>query len=176
VRQFFSLDWSGGIVGAIENTVRKNFPRDLRLWPLLQAFDWEAFSLGDRYFVMILKDKLQGIPAGNGTLIPFPHTDHPPLPPTRANVLQWQSYLIQKFGLRNEDAAMILPIHDCERKDPIGDYHLFSDEEKAIWGFQLNFIMARQKAGLQTSTTSLPQEPTSVTYNLYGNNARVNME
>ena len=116
MRQFFSLDWSGGIVGAIENTVRENFPRDLRLWPLLQAFDWEAFSLGDRYFVTILKDKLQGIPAGNGTLIPFPHTDYPPLPPTRANVLQWQSYLIQKFGLRNEDAAMILPIHDCGRK------------------------------------------------------------
>ena len=72
MRDNFALDWAIGIMGAIENIVRNIFPQDLRTWPLLQTFDFEAYSLPNDYMAILLKDKLSGVPAGPGVAKPFP--------------------------------------------------------------------------------------------------------
>src|SRR3989442_360290 len=124
MRSSFGADWAFGIRGAIENTVRRAFPSELRRWPVLQTFDFEAYAIGDRYFVIVLHDKLSGTPAGPGVPKLFPHTDNPPLPLSSANVDQWLSYLARRFELRSEDIAMILPIHDSGRSDAAADFEL----------------------------------------------------
>jgi hypothetical protein len=175
VRDHLGVDWAFGIVGAIEAVVRSQFPARLRLWPLLQAFNFDAYAIAGRWLVIVLKDKLSGIPAGNNHLLPFPHTDHPPVPPTKENVAEWQSYLEMRFQLRNEDAAMILPIHDSGRHGAAADYDLFTDEEKGLWELQLRLIVARQKAGIDGVEPPAPSAPTHITYNVIGTNARVNI-
>src|SRR5215217_8224315 len=103
MRDNFAADWAFGIRGAIEKVVRENFPSQLPPWPLLQSFNFEAYQVGTDYFVMVLRDKLSGIPAGPAQLQQFPYEDHPPLPPSQENVTKWLSYLIDRFSLRNED-------------------------------------------------------------------------
>jgi hypothetical protein len=73
VRPHFGIDWAFGIQGAIENVVRENFPSQVRQWPLLQSFNSEAYRVGTDHFVIILQDKLSGIPSGNENLKPFPY-------------------------------------------------------------------------------------------------------
>ena len=175
MRDHFGVDWAFGIVGGIEAVVRSEFPGKLRLWPLLQAFNFDAFSVGDHWFVVILKDKLNGIPAGNSKLLPFPYTNHPRVPPTETNIAEWQSYLTEKFQLRNEDAAMILPIHDSGKHGAVADYELFSGEEKGLWDLQLRLTVLRQKAGIDGAEPPAPAAPTHITYNVLGTNARVNI-
>ncbi len=175
MRDHLGVDWAFGIVGAIETVVRQEFPRELRLWPLLHAFNFDAFSIGDAWFVVILKDKLNGIPAGNSKLLPFPHADHPTVPPTRATIAEWHSYLIATFRLRIEDAAMILPIHDSGKHGASTDYELFSADEKALWEQQLRLFISRQKAGLEPAEAPIPTVPAHITYNVSGTNARVNI-
>jgi hypothetical protein len=112
MRSSFGADWAFGIRGAIENTIRRAFPSDLRRWPILHAFNFEAYEVGAAHFIIILRDTFCGITTGPGVPKPFPHKDHPPVPPAPENIDQWLSYLIRKFDLRSDDVAMILPIHD----------------------------------------------------------------
>ncbi len=100
MRDHFTADWAFGITGAIENLIRENFPQDLRSWPLLGSFDFEAYELPNQYMAFILKDKLAGITAGPGTAKSFPYSDHPTLPPRVEEIELWQFYLKDKFDLR----------------------------------------------------------------------------
>lgn len=175
VRSSFGADWAFGIRGAIEDTVRRAFPSELRQWPVLQSFDFETYAVGDEHFVMVLRDKLSGIPAGPGVPQPFPHADHPPLPLSSKNIEQWLSYLTRKFELRSEDIAMILPIHDSHHSDAAADFDLFSPQERQLWSHQLNVGISRQMAGLKVSPQSSSSSPVNITYNVSGTNARVNV-
>ncbi|MDQ4042242.1 MAG: hypothetical protein M3118_00270, partial [Actinomycetota bacterium] len=132
MRPHFGIDWAFGVQGAIENTVRENFPSQLRQWPLLQSFDSEGYQVGTDHFVMVLRDKLSGIPSGNQYLKPLPYEDYPPLPLSSKSVAEWLSYLIDRFSLRDEDVAMVLPIHNSGQHGALADYELFSDDEKAL--------------------------------------------
>lgn len=156
--------------------MRENFPRQLRQWPIIQSFDFDAYELGGSHFVTILKDKLSGITAGPGVLAPFPFKAHPPLPVSSQNVAEWTAYLYGTFKLRQEDVAMILPIHDSGKSDPKADFELFSAEERGLWHEQLRFAIARQGTLVRESIqVPPPQQPTHVTYNVYGTNSRVNI-
>jgi hypothetical protein len=176
IRENFTADWAFGVSGAIKNIVERAFPMELRLWPVVGAFDFEAYSVGKDHFALILKDKLSGIPSGPGELAPFPYDDHPPLPVTPETAPEWLAYVIDKFHLRNQDAAVVLPLHDCGRNDAAGDYRLFSDREKEVWNNELRFIIARQKLGVPSLTRSAPSTPSHITFNLSGTNSRVNID
>lgn len=97
MRKHFIADWEFGIRGAIENIVRSNSPEYLRSWPLLQAFNFEAYELSENYVFLILKDKLSGVPAGADTCSAFPHVGFPALPPKVSYVELWQHYLRINF-------------------------------------------------------------------------------
>jgi hypothetical protein len=159
VRETIAVDWAFGITAAIENIVRVNLPRDLRNWPLLQSFDFEAYKLPNEYMVIILRDKLSGIPAGEGVPRPFPYSDHPTLPPKVDDIELWQLYLREKFDLREEDAPFLIPIRDSGKSDPRADFDLFSPEEKTFWRAQISYVVSRYKAHLQSLDESKPQEP-----------------
>lgn len=174
MRDNFGADWAFGIRGAIENVVRTTFPGEIRLWPLLAAFDFESYVVASSHVVVVLRDKLSGIPSGFDPK-PFPYTDHPPVPTTKQDAEYWQSYLFSKFSLRPEDAAFIVPVHDSGKSSAAEDYKLFSSEEKAIWDFQVRLTVARQKAMTQPAPSSSPQPPIHITYNVSGTNARVNV-
>ena len=129
MRSHFDADWAFGIQGAMENIVRENFPSQVRQWPLLQSFDAEGYQVGTEHFVIVLRDRLSGIPTTAGSLKPFPYEDHPSLPPSSENMVEWMSYLIDRFSLRNEDVAMVLPIHDSGQHGAPSDYELFTDDK-----------------------------------------------
>lgn len=176
VREHFVADWAFGITGAIENSVRRNFPQELRRWPLLQSFNAEAYGLPDEYAVFVLKDKLSGIPSvGSDKPKPFPFSDYPALPPKSDDIELWQFYLREKFDLRDEDAAFLIPIKDSGKNDASADYDLFSPEEQMFWSNQLGYVVARYKLHLQSVEGAEPQRPTNVTYNVGGTNTRVNI-
>lgn len=175
MRSSFVADWAFGIVGAIESTIRKAFPAELRRWPVLQGFNFEGYSIGSEHFVVILRDKLLGIPASPGVPAEFPHTDYPRLPVDQANVRQWLSYLERKFELRSVDVAMILPVHDSGRSSAAADFDIFNPRERELWDYQLNFAIARQMTTLNLSMKATPAPPSSITYNISGSNARVNI-
>lgn len=174
MRDNFGADWAFGIRGAIENVVRSAFPGEIRIWPLLTAFDFESYLVASSHVVIVLRDKLSGIPSGFDPK-PFPYTDHPPIPITLQDAEHWQGYMFSKFALRPEDAALIVPIHDSGKSSATEDYKLFSSNEKALWDFQLRLTVARQKAMMQPAPSSSPQAPVNITYNVSGTNARVNI-
>ncbi|MDO8768492.1 MAG: hypothetical protein Q7K57_07300 [Burkholderiaceae bacterium] len=175
MRENFTADWAFGIRGAIENIVRSNFPQDLRSWPLLQSFDFEAYSLPENYVLLILKDKLSGIPAGPGVCSAFPHGGLPVLPPKVSDIELWQFYLRIKFSLREEDAPFLVPVKDSGRNDASKDYVLFSAEEQLFWNRQISYVVSRYKSHLQSMTKQSPVQPPNITYNLSGTGARVNI-
>lgn len=175
MRSSFAADWAFGIVGAIEKIIRRAFPSEIRRWPVLQAFNFEAYSVGPDYFVIILRDKLSGMSAGPGIPVEFPYKDYPALPVSEVNVDQWLSYLVRKFELRTDDVAMILPIHDSGHSSAAADFDIFSFDERRLWDHELNFAIARQMTGLKVSPQSSPSPPANIVYNVSGSNARVNI-
>lgn len=176
MRENFTADWAFGVSGAIKNVVERVFPLERRLWPVVGAFDFEAYTVGDDHFVLILKDKLSGIPSGPGDFKSFPYEDHPALPVTPESVPEWMSYLTDRFHLRNEDAVVVLPIRDCGHNDAAADYKLFSSIEKQVWNNELQFIIARQKSSVPTLSHSAPSPPPHITFNLSGTGNRVNID
>jgi len=175
MRQHFTADWAFGIRGAIENIVRRNFPQDLRNWPLLQTFDFEAYKIGKDYMVILLKDKLSGIPSGPGEPKEFPFSDHPSIPPKAEEIELWQFYLRNKFNLREEDAPFLIPIRDSGKNDASQDYNLFTPEEQYFWNRQLSYVVSRYKTYIQSTAQMEPSQPTYITYNVSGTNTRVNI-
>lgn len=174
VKDDFVAFWAFGIKGAIENSVRRVFPQDLRRWPLLQAFVAEAYELPEQHMVVVLRDRLSGMPMIGG-LTSFPYSDHPTLPPKVEEIELWQFYLRDKFDLREEDAALVIPIRDSGENSAAADYELFSAQEKMFWNHQIAHVVAGQAAHLQSVEGSKPQQPESVTYKVSGTNARVNI-
>jgi hypothetical protein len=168
MRPDFSADWAFAIRGALENVIREHFPTQLRQWPLLQTFNFEAYQVGSDHFVIVLRDKLSGVTAGPGELTPFPYTDPPPAPRTVEDVERWLSYLTDRFSLRHEDMAMVLPIHDSGQHDASADYKMFTDVEKELWNYQLAFWVTKQHSALRMPVEATPDQPTQITYNLSG--------
>lgn len=177
MRSNFTADWAFGIKGAIENIVRKEFPREIRNWPLLQTFNFEAYSLHNDYMVITLEDKLSGIPAGPGIAKQFPHSDHPAIPPKLSDVAIWQFYLRDKFSLKEEDAVFLIPIRDSGKNSAAEDFKLFSTEEKMFWHYQIQHVVERQVTYLKPETKTQPMAPVHITYNnnISGTNSRVNI-
>lgn len=175
MRQHFTADWAFGIRGGIENIVRSNFPQDLHNWPILQNFNFEAYKIAQDYMVIILTDKLTGIPSSPGEAKDFPYSDHPSIPPKVTEIDLWQFYLRDKFSLREEDAPFLIPIRDSGKNDALQDYNLFTPEEQHFWNQQISHVVARQKTHIQSGTQMAPNQPTNITYNVSGSNTRVNI-
>ncbi|QTO17418.1 hypothetical protein [Burkholderia seminalis] len=169
------VNWAFGIKGAIESTVRDNFPSELRTWPLMQSFVFDAYALTDNYAVYVLRDKLSGVVAGKFEMQEFPHPDWPSLPPQPDQIELWQFFFRDRFQLREEDVAVVFPLHDSGTNDPSKDYELFTTEEQYFWSAQISYIVGRYKAHLDTMSKNTPTYNQNITYNVNGTNSRVNV-
>lgn len=175
MRQHFLADWAFGITGAIQKVVRQNFPQDLRSWPLIQAFNADAYVLPTKHVAIIFKDKLSGIPTIGDVKDSFPYSGFPVLPPKVEDIELWQFYFRTKFSLQPEDAAFLIPIKDSGINDVSKDFELFSTEEKLFWSKQISHVISQYKSHLQNMTIQPPVQPTTINYNLSGMGARVNI-
>jgi hypothetical protein len=169
----FPADWAFGFRGALERSVREHCPQLLRSWPLLQSFNFEAYTLPYNYALIVLRDKLSGVPAGAEIPSPFQHTDHPSLPPTVEDITLWQFYIRQTFGLAPCDAGFLVPVYDSGKSDASADYAMFNAQEKFYWHHQLVHILSEQKLWLESIMKSASSNAN--TYNVTGPNARVNV-
>jgi hypothetical protein len=142
---------------------------------LLSSFSAETFELPEQHMVIILRDKLSGIPVIPSVPETFPYNDHPALPPRIEDVELWQFYLRDKFDLREEDASVMIPIRDSGQVGAPPDYELFSAQEKMFWSHQIAHVIAGQAAHLRVMGGTGPQQPPSVTYEASGTNARINI-
>lgn len=174
MRQHFAADWAFGIKGAMENVVRSNFPSELRNWPILQSFNFEAYRI-DNYAIFIFKDKLSGVVAGPGDLLEFPHKGYPEMPPKIEELELWHHYFKTKFKLRKEDFAFLIPIHDSGKNSAPEDFKSFTKEEKDFWNYQLSYNISNYKGHLDSMKEKVPQQPQNIIYNVSGNNTRVNI-
>jgi hypothetical protein len=169
----FTADWALAFVGALEKSVRQACPQLLRSWPLLQSFNFDAYELPQNYMLLVLHDKLGGIPAGPGVPNAFPHFDHPAIPPAVEDIPLWQFYIRQTLDLAPPDVAFLVPMHDSGKSDAGADYALFSAQEKFYWHEQFARIFSEQKQWLESIMTSAT--PNVTTYNVSGPNSRVNV-
>ena len=152
MRENFVADWAFGVTGAIENSVRRNFPQEVRRWPLLVSFYAEAYELPEQHLAIVLRDRLSGIPG------------IPSVPPNIEEVELWQFYLRDKFDLREEDAAVVIPIRDSGGHGAPPDFELFSAQEKMFWPRQIAHVIAAQAAHLRVMGGTGPQQPGNVTF------------
>lgn len=173
MRNMFTADWAFGFRGTLEENVRQACPQLLRSWPLLQSFNFEAYELPHNYLLLVLHDKLSGVPAGPGVPSQFPHMNYPPLPPTVDDIPLWQFYIRQTLNLAPGDVGFLVPAHDSGKSDARADYALFTPQEKFYWHQQFVHIFSEQKQWLESIMKSA--SPTVTTYNVSGPNARVNV-
>ena len=169
----FPADWAFGFRGALEKTVREHCPQLLRSWPLLQSFNFEAYTLPNNYALIVLFDKLSGVPAGAAVPSLFQHTGHPLLPPTVEDIPLWQFYIRQTLGLTPCDAGFLVPVYNSGKSDASADYAIFTAQEKFYWHHQLVHILSEQKLWLESIMKSASSNAT--TYNVTGPNARLNV-
>jgi hypothetical protein len=173
MRQDFTANWAFGFTRTLEKNVRQTCPQFLRSWPLLQSFNFEAYELAHNYLLLILRDKLSGVPAGPDVASPFPHTNHPPLPPTVEEIPLWQFYIHQTLNLSPSDVGFLVPVHDSGRNDASADYALFTPQEQYHWHQQFAHIFSSQKQWLESIMKSASSNVT--TFSVTGPNARVNV-
>lgn len=142
MRDNFTADWAFAISGSIEKTVERSFPQELRTWPLITAFNFEAFIFHLPFMIIILRDKLSGIPAGPSIPSAIDLNDCPESP-SAVNVLEWQHYLQKKFTLRPQDAAVIISIEQSS-KTVEQDWELWIPDMRDMWHKQIEMIVSRQ--------------------------------
>lgn len=124
-------NWAFGLQGAIENVVQENFPGEVHRWPLLRTFNFDCYSWRDEYWVLILKDKLSGIPAG-GKIDPI-GDDAPEDAPSEETLVTWIKFLTERLGLRVQDAFAFIPINYPARNNALEEFKQWSEDEKALW-------------------------------------------
>ena len=108
-----------------------------------------------------------------GGIDSFPFDDHPTLPPKIEEIELWQFYLKDKFGLKEEDAAFLIPIKTSGGDSVVDDFALFSAEEKMFYSRQLMHVIHAYKAHLDS--LSAPPTPNITNIISGGSNPRINM-
>lgn len=142
------LNWVSAVTASLEKEVRKHFPEELYRWPILRAFDWEAHSWRTNYLVLVFRNRLSGIPAGNIGLLELPPNEGPDEVPSAASIIDWQKFLRTRFELTPEDMVLILPRPE-EGKTVEEVASSWSSEQKQMWQAQFQMILNAQYSHLR---------------------------
>lgn len=138
-----AVNWAFAIQSSIQQEVEKRFPAEARQWPIIQAFDAEAYLWRDRHIIVVLRDKLSGIPT-MGAANQLDDVDAPNEAPTPSNLPDWLGFCEQRFSVRPQDAVMILPLLRNAPDKPEEQWDLFTESERELWGRQLNYALMKQ--------------------------------
>ena len=137
MREHFIVDWAFASKGSVEKVVQTNFAHEAHRWPLLRSFDFEGYIWNSTHLIVILRDKLSGIPAvGSPKTLEDPNA--PTEAPTLANLGVWQSYMRSKFAVKAQDMVIIIPIVGKGPKVE-NDWAEWSESDKQLWHRQIEF-------------------------------------
>lgn len=178
MREDFLADWAFSMQRTINQNVKQNYAQYYRLWPLLQTFDFDGYLLPEGYAVVLMHDKLSGVPAGPGVAKNyFPFDDYPVLPPRVEDLNLWNFYFAEKLGLSSTDIAFLIPLKDSGCNSASKDYELFTVQERQFWSEQFNFLFAKQLNFVKGGVAMAVPSGTVVTNNfsVEGQGARLNI-
>lgn len=144
MRDHYQVDWAFAIKSSLDKVVQENFPQDAHRWPVLKAFNFDSFLVNDDWVVIVLKDKISGIPAGgSGKPKKIQLDQNAPLEnPNIQNIEQWLEYLGFKLSIRSQDILLIIPYKDGGQKVE-DDWVNFSEEEKQLWHREIEINVTR---------------------------------
>ena len=141
MREHILTDWSFASQHSLQKVVQADFAHEAYRWPLLRTFDFEGY-LWNCYLIIILRDKLSGIPAGGRPQALY-DPNSPKEKPTLSNVALWQSYLRSKFSVRSQDFVVIIPVVESAKKVE-EEWDHWSEEDKKLWHRQIEINITRQ--------------------------------
>ena len=130
MREHFNADWAFAISESIKKTVEQLYPQEVRTWPIIGVFDFETYAIQYPYLIIVLRDKLSGISTG-GKIEQINLTNSPGLP-NRNNIQMWQQFIKEKFKLRAQDAAVLIPTESIG-KTVEEDWLLPKEEDRDLW-------------------------------------------
>lgn len=144
MRDHYQADWAFAVKNSLEKVVQENFPQDTHRWPILKAFNFDSFLVNDNWIVIVLKDKISGIPTGgSGTPRKIELDENAPLEnPNIQNIEQWLDYLGSKLSIRSQDFLLIIPYNDNGQKVE-DDWVNFTEEEKQLWHREIEINVTR---------------------------------
>lgn len=131
--------WAFALQETLSRVVQEKFEAQKHRWPILKAFNFEGYQYRDSHLVIILRDKISGIPSGSEAK-DFDEQDCHLSPPSVANIEEWLQFIFRKFHLRNSDAAVIVPITDIGGtvEDQFGKW---SEDDKLMWHRQIQHVV-----------------------------------
>ncbi|MDQ3660011.1 MAG: hypothetical protein M3454_02910 [Actinomycetota bacterium] len=135
MRDNFHFDWAFAAQSSLERVVQERFPQDAYRWPVLRQFNLESCMWQSTHLILILKDKLSGIPAGGDPEI----LDDPAAPqalPDTTTITAWHTYIRSKWQLKQQDMVMILPAADVGPTVD-KDWEQWTQADKDLWATQL---------------------------------------
>jgi hypothetical protein len=136
-----SVSWAFALHGSLSRVVSENFEAEQHRWPVLRAYDFEGYTIGDSHVIVILRDKVSGITSGSKES-PWDDESDKLGTPTLANIETWIDHIWAKLNLRNRDAAVIVPTNS-EGGTVEEQFASWSDSDKAMWHKQIQLVVAR---------------------------------
>jgi len=136
MRNNFFVDWSFATQGSIQKVVKQNFQHEAFRWPSTKEFDSEGYIWESSYLIIVLRDKMSGIPT-IGKVIEDDGKDLPSEKPTVRNAHLWQDLARKKYRVNPQDVIVIIPIVGNGPKVE-DDWEEWGDEEKQLWHQQIN--------------------------------------
>ena len=143
MEQHYVVNWAFGCTNTLAEAVRKHWPQEAHRWPILRQFDFEAYVWNSTHLVIVLKDKLMGIPTGPSVPGVLDDPDAPTQAPGVSNIHQWIEYLSNKYTLRPCDIAFVFRIVD-QGVSIDHDWTNWSPAEQQMWTIQIDANLRRQ--------------------------------
>jgi len=136
MRNDYLVDWVFASKNAVEKTIQTKYPQEAYRWPLLRSFDFEGYIWNSTHIVLILHDKLSGMVTGSHKPKFLDDANAPTEAPTFSNIGIWQSYLRNKFAVKSQDMAIIIPIINTSTSLD-NDWKVMSEPDKSLWNNQI---------------------------------------
>lgn len=136
MRDHYLADWAFASKNAVGNTIQKKYPQEAHRWPLLRSFNYAGYIWNSTHIVLIFRDKLSGIVAGNSKPNILDDANAPNDAPNLINLGVWQTYLRNKFAVRSQDMAIIIPIVETSTS-VANDWKVWSEADKQLWHKQI---------------------------------------
>jgi len=136
----YLVDWAFSCQHTLQNVVQEQHANEAHRWPIIRNFDAEGYTWNEKYLVVILRDKLSGVPTMGNTKIlddEAASLDEP----ISDNVDVWQSYLQKKFSIRPQDFVIIFPIKEGKTIDQ--RWKQFNKMEQQLWHKQIFINVTR---------------------------------
>jgi len=109
MRAMFFQDWVMASRGALVEAVERHFTYDAHRWPLLRAYEAEGLVWRRSHLVLVLRDRLSGIPV-MGPVRTLHPGEGPDRPPTPEHLDRWFDYYRGDLGIRPQDMAVAIPL------------------------------------------------------------------